>query len=772
VNPSRDPEIIAQFREDRRRERGLQASESSSAEEKVSPVTKVSSVTLDQILKGFQWSESCVAFFNHVMKDAPPDAHDPAVGLSAQWFFLQLLIHGGEQRKGSGYTTEALFKACGKSVETLRKLQESTAQRNVHPQSGGIFLNPSLAAILVASGDFGRGIASDQIVAIRHLVAAFIFKTTNDGRLLWYLGLEAMEISDVKLLRAFRDHIEKKVEDTTPDGKIAWAKAIELINNLLRGRKMRFTRDAEDNEGCLQVNSYAELLATLMRQSDDREFNLAIYGHWGRGKTYLMKRTAEALRKTPENDPREFETVTFSAWQYPSRPEVWIHLYETFAQAAFDKGLKSLPTVVRAGVARHGYWKLLFAYLLGAVALLPVVTKIELITNWAVEFYAVVGTAGLLLLSSFYRAVKGAHKRLKAEYLTAARHAEKLGLQATIGEDLEALLKGWMPTVGCGWRFYLSYTGISLFAAGALWWRLRDIGTHLPLANASASLMLVVSGLMCWWLFPWTPRSQKVLLVVDDLDRCDPGHLLSVMESIKLLLEKPEVSRRVLVTMLIEEDILKHAIWQKYSHLADEDAGKELGTSFNGDRISRENCEKLFTVHLRLPELQGEEIRAIVDHFAPEKKTNGAGKKEGKKENSSTNTEQGKTNKEQTGAAAAKIDVKAAELYLDANRTNATNQLAYGQIILGHEEREAIAAELETKRDGRDHIAPLGPRAIRAFIFRYQLARLILANLGIKTWRPSVLIAALAESLFERPETPQKRKDLEPEVEVVVRQVT
>lgn len=42
------------------------------------------------------------------------------------------------------------------------------------------------------------------------------------------------------------------------------------------------------------------------------------------------------------------------------------------------------------------------------------------------------------------------------------------------------------------------------------------------------------------------------------------------MESIKLLIEAPEVSLRVQVAMLLEEEILKHAIYEKYGNLLDQ----------------------------------------------------------------------------------------------------------------------------------------------------------------------------------------------------------
>ena len=58
----------------------------------------------------------------------------------------------------------------------------------------------------------------------------------------------------------------------------------------------------------------------------------------------------------------------------------------------------------------------------------------------------------------------------------------------------------------------------------------------------------------------------------------------------------------------------------------------------------------------------------------------------------------------------------------------------------------AILAALDAESGTR---TTLGLRAVRAFIFRYQLARLLLNTLEIK-WEPEILSKSLAERSFGR----------------------
>ena len=112
-----------------------------------------------------------------------------------------------------------------------------------------------------------------------------------------------------------------------PVSRVAEAAA---VGERLFGAGLNFVREAGDDELCLNVEDYATALAQLFSGADEGEFCLAVYGPWGRGKTFLMRRLDLALRALD----KEYRTITFSAWKYPSAPEVWVYLYEAFANGA------------------------------------------------------------------------------------------------------------------------------------------------------------------------------------------------------------------------------------------------------------------------------------------------------------------------------------------------------------------------------------------------------------------------------------------------------
>jgi KAP-like P-loop domain-containing protein len=579
----------------------------------------------------------------------------------------------------------------------------------------------------------------------------------------------------------------------------------------LLGGGLKFAREAGEDELSLNVDDYANAVAQLYASADAGEFCLAVFGPWGRGKTFLMRRVDRALLALNPG----YRKITFSAWKYPSAPEVWVHLYEEFAKIAFEgPWYQVMPNVIRAGMVKHGDGPLLWAYALFAFGLIPVGTLLGAAHTVIATIYPIIGVIGFVLLATIFTGVRRTKARLSHEYLTGSRHTEKLGLQATIGSDLRALLMGWIPIGLFRRSFTIWYAVITAALISAVMLRLAQGAELENLAQKYFSWTLVgktqvgveigldlaIAGFF-WRLLRWlvtggaSPR--RILLVVDDLDRCKPEHLLSVMESIKLLIEDPEISRRVQVAMLLEEDILKHAIFKKYGHLTDQKTANLLHTHYDAERLIWENGEKLFTAHLRLPILAKSELLDLIATFSRRKVDEAAEQKQRAARRSHLEQELEKerrrgplaqvhtgTNERQveTGpmVRGERVGIKTIreEKYRDATPDEIEQHRKRGEErvqeleaelrgipvesyaaapppvtsvpppatgkVLERSEIDAILKALDTQTVTR---TTLGPRAIRAFIFRYQLARLLLNTLRIE-WAPDTLANSLAAKSF------------------------
>lgn len=393
----------------------------------------------------------------------------------------------------------------------------------------------------------------------------------------------------------------------------------------------------EERGSCLNVDEYAEALVEVLNRARG-EICFAIFGHWGRGKTYLMKKVAQILSK------KDYECVWFSAWKYRTKPEVWFYLYETLRKKALktdissefennenpiSKFITSLLRKLKIYLVKKGFWMgvfvpslitipFLIGIPLGLIGFLLGLTFVLFGILFPLRIVPLI--LGISFNVSRFTGVSGKSFQIP-------EHAEKLGLQETIGEDLRHLLFGW---VGFGvknqkfidrfirfwkpWNFVLYFTlglfiaflfGRNVMASQTFWqndilplWTsfsqgdffkeivasIKNIPVIGPKLNSligelskliSVNVPPFISSLLVWgswFIFPLLPlplilldrEKSKVLLIVDDLDRLNSGEILDIIESLKLLLEERYFSDLIQIAIICERRSLERAFWKKY----------------------------------------------------------------------------------------------------------------------------------------------------------------------------------------------------------------
>ncbi|RYE44360.1 MAG: hypothetical protein EOP48_22565, partial [Sphingobacteriales bacterium] len=221
-------------------------------------------------------------------------------------------------------------------------------------------------------------------------------------------------------------------------------------------------------------------MAEIIRSMpDDQGAMIGIFGKWGRGKTYLVDRTWDLLKK--EN----FHRVDYHAWKYQDTPASWAYLYENLSQRYLD--VSSIDSVSK----RYAYVKKLIKLNLKRKGRLPVlraclvllfgitVAFISYFLSEKVKLGSGIGfLAGILsVIFAFYKIAK----EVKKEYSDQAKdmflkysqkHSfkEHLGMQAEIQKEVLTLLTSWIPNDRAG--------------------------------------------------------KERVLLFIDDIDRCDEGKII------------------------------------------------------------------------------------------------------------------------------------------------------------------------------------------------------------------------------------------------------
>jgi DNA repair exonuclease SbcCD ATPase subunit len=167
--------------------------------------------------------------------------------------------------------------------------------------------------------------------------------------------------------------------------------------------------------------------------------------------------------------------------------------------------------------------------------------------------------------------------------------------------------------------------------------------------------------------------------------------------------------------------------------------------------MMNETCEKLFTAHLRLPSLTRSEIRDLIRAYSGQRADDDREKlplEEHRSElhyraNMPGTDKQAESDRENAQAELDEIDEQLRVLNRD------TGELSFRKPTRSVEKLSRALSDDEVgillkALDGSEHLREnLGPRAIRAFIFRYQLARLLLDQLQL-VWDVRRVVNGLA----------------------------
>ncbi len=454
-----------------------------------------------------------------------------------------------------------------------------------------------------------------------------------------------------------------------------FAEALHTFAAPRGGRLPRMVRDAAPEELTLGVTDYALALATILRTAGG-EFNFALYGPWGSGKTTLVSVLQPLLEdpaayqaKVPPHPGNtyaylKYAVVTHNAWKYRSPPEAWIYLYKTLVDGALlaTSWLDRWLIAIRASIERRGPWPIAVALAIPGLIAIPIAAKAQLVAQLA-------SVIGFSLLIYVIAVMVGASARVQMLFLKHMRLVageEKLGMLALVGDDVRCLIRAWtrpaQPTtrqdkksnakprlhpvilpllvillLSAIWAFGLVRATTPVSEDSLITWVLGFLPVSWEEAARSYLQSLGVNKLhaaewIIWFL--WSAlavatltvgylsigqRPDRVLLVIDDLDRCGPAEMLAVIEGVRLLLDDPQVNSRLQVLMLVDEQVLNHAIGFKYETMIKERrrniaevSAKELARA----EVIAEQKEKLFACHLRISQLNISDVMQLVEKLA------------------------------------------------------------------------------------------------------------------------------------------------------------
>ncbi|MDE4139992.1 P-loop NTPase fold protein [Phaeobacter gallaeciensis] len=548
---------------------------------------------------------------------------------------------------------------------------------------------------------------------------------SEDGRYIYVYGgpYDASEVLQNEFGNQVSDHlIEQAVAEIEGDGTLEWAPSPYHPDQILAaqefdeqekleklekrtGSGLFVRREAQDQ--ILNRERLALGLAHLLKSASG-EFTFALLGSWGSGKTtlaasvskYLLdpERYSAGVKRAfgvTEAEQKRYSVVEFNAWKYQKKPELWVYLYESFlAEFLSTSFVYRNLRVVRAGLQKNGLASTLFSLLILAFSAFPLMWMSKLLP-YANAVFGVSGLVGLALLAHRWHA---SLRKLYDSYGVVSSHSKHLGMQAVIGKDLRAIVKSQVKGTQFTRREKLIVGGVILLV-GIAWvicaFQIDAIGSKIPVFTALVIWVSVGSLFLSAMVFNGD-RVDRILLIVDDLDRCHADEILDLIDGVKLLVDDGEIGEFVQVMTLADSEILRSAIETRFNFNSNEVSAASENTS----RVV-EHIQKVFLCHLRLPSISDIDVMDLVEHCA----------KEFGVEGSDVSQNAFETQPESSGSSTER-------------KTQPDSTEDIGDFILSQSEVNSLMVALGSHVN--EHEISMTPRAVRSFLFKYQILRMLL----------------------------------------------
>lgn len=312
--------------------------------------------------------------------------------------------------------------------------------------------------------------------------------------------------------------------------------------------------DREAGQDLLGFAPYTETLVDIIRDPQTQgPLVLGILGSWGSGKTSLMRFVERALRAaSPEWLP--FRVVWFDALKYEKQPALWRALLLRVLDELRDRdttGADMTPTDRRQAIER----------LEGRLAQeLDWGDKGSVTVEWGAPGKTP-NAAGVRLSFGFLPGF--AAKAVQAAQAAEGGHGDAENLLAAFQRDVIQHQQA----------------------------QLRSLQEFQQEFAALVEQYIVTPG-------------ERLVIFVDDLDRCPPAQALQVLEAIKLFLDV----RGCVFILALDQELITRAIQSKYRELRAGEPEEDRQPETEGARY----LDKIIQLPFRLPRIEPREIGAFV----------------------------------------------------------------------------------------------------------------------------------------------------------------
>ena len=341
------------------------------------------------------------------------------------------------------------------------------------------------------------------------------------------------------------------------------------------------TGDHATTKDALGREALVKALASFLDHKEYKGQNtIGLLGHWGAGKSSVLHMLEDALSENPENGfdkPKtKYLTATFNAWAYEHTDNIQAGL----AQEVVNGLTQGLTGRQRLDLAeRYALEVKPVKYLLSLAGLFALWVWVV----WVVyhgglpDAVASVGSGLAVSLLVFWRQTKTVFSHPLASklqtYLRLPNFGSHIGLLPVIKQQVECLCR------------------LALFPKGK------------SLGGGRGEKWPGLCERFRRWLVRRDGDDKRLLLMIDDLDRCGEKGIVKTLEAVKLVMDLPNVT----TIIAVDHRMALAALSVHYHNLA------EKGSERTAHAIARDYLGKIITLPIQLDTPGDAEIGEYLD---------------------------------------------------------------------------------------------------------------------------------------------------------------
>lgn len=303
------------------------------------------------------------------------------------------------------------------------------------------------------------------------------------------------------------------------------SKNSENINEediLYTNRKIRPNGDSVSYEDLLNRRYLIDTLQGLIEHSSEntqhKPFVFGLFGKWGTGKSTIIN----LLKKELEDSKKKFKFIEHNAWQNEHCLNVTASIANSITNSLYSK--KNIFSRIGLAFKSQVLQKkdtitisiLLFSLFTIIVLLFLDTTKVQTtnlpFVHKLIDDYKYLLSFAAFVTASTWSFFKHPFTSNIKKLAEKPKLSQYLGVSEEIKEQVNALF------------------------------------------NASTSIR---------WFWQSNYQPEQYILVIDDLDRCDPNSILKSLEAVRVLSERPDI----IVIICVDKNILLNSIERKYQAL-------------------------------------------------------------------------------------------------------------------------------------------------------------------------------------------------------------